>query len=66
MPDVDRSLSALAPALAEIVRSAGDVALKTFRQPLRQWIKGESSPVSEADIAVNEFLRGVVARSTGE
>ena len=57
MPDVDRSLSALAPALAETVRAAGDVALKTFRQPLRQWIKGESSPVSEADIAVNEFLQ---------
>ena len=56
MPDVDRSLSTLAPALAETVRAAGDVALKTFRQPLRQWIKGESSPVSEADIAVNEFL----------
>ena len=56
MPDVDRSLSALAPALAETVRAAGDVALRTFRQPLRQWIKGESSPVSEADIAVNEFL----------
>ena len=56
MPDVDRSLSALAPALAETVRAAGDVALKTFRQPVRQWIKGESSPVSEADIAVNEFL----------
>ena len=57
MPDVDRSPSALAPALAETVRAAGDVALKTFRQPLRQWIKGESSPVSEADIAVNDFLR---------
>ena len=57
MPDVDRSLSALAPALAETVRAAGDVALRTFRQPLRQWIKGESSPVSEADIAVNDFLR---------
>jgi myo-inositol-1(or 4)-monophosphatase len=54
--DVDRSIDALAPALAETVRAAGDVALKTFRQPLRQWIKGESSPVSEADIAVNEFL----------
>ena len=57
MPDVDRSLSAMAPALADTVRAAGDVALRTFRQPLRQWIKGESSPVSEADIAVNDFLR---------
>ena len=55
MPDADRS--ALAEALADAVRAAGDVALRTFRQPLRQWIKGESSPVSEADIAVDEFLR---------
>jgi myo-inositol-1(or 4)-monophosphatase len=47
----------MALALAETVLAAGDVALRTFRQPLRQWIKGESSPVSEADIAVNEFLR---------
>jgi myo-inositol-1(or 4)-monophosphatase len=57
LPDVDRSPSALAPALAETVCAAGDVALKTFRQPLRQWIKGGSSPVSEADLAVNEFLQ---------
>ena len=28
-----------------------------FRQPLRQWTKGASSPVSEADIAVDDFLR---------
>ena len=55
MPDADRS--ALAQALADAVRAAGDIALRTFRQPLRQWIKGESSPVSEADIAVDEFLR---------
>ena len=55
MQDADRS--ALAQALADAVRAAGDIALRTFRQPLRQWIKGESSPVSEADIAVDEFLR---------
>jgi myo-inositol-1(or 4)-monophosphatase len=55
LPDGDRS--ALAQALADAVRAAGDIALRTFRQPLRQWTKGESSPVSEADIAVNDFLR---------
>jgi len=48
----------MAGALADAVRAAGDVALRTFRQPLRQWTKGAtSSPVSEADIAVNDFLR---------
>ncbi|MGH6767493.1 MAG: 3'(2'),5'-bisphosphate nucleotidase CysQ [Xanthobacteraceae bacterium] len=43
--------------LAAAVREAGALALKTFRGPLRQWIKGQSSPVSEADIAVDELLR---------
>ncbi len=39
--------------LAAAVREAGALALKTFRGPLRQWIKGKSSPVCEADIAVD-------------
>jgi myo-inositol-1(or 4)-monophosphatase len=43
--------------LAAAVREAGALALKTFRAPLRQWIKGASSPVCEADIAVDELLR---------
>jgi myo-inositol-1(or 4)-monophosphatase len=43
--------------LAATVRQAGALALKTFRTPLRQWIKGASSPVSEADIAVDAMLR---------
>jgi len=43
--------------LAAAVREAGALALKTFRSPLRQWIKGQSSPVSEADIAVDALLR---------
>jgi myo-inositol-1(or 4)-monophosphatase len=43
--------------LKAAVREAGALALKTFRSPLRQWIKGKSSPVSEADIAVDALLR---------
>jgi myo-inositol-1(or 4)-monophosphatase len=39
------------------MREAGALALRTFRAPLRQWIKGSSSPVCEADIAVDKFLR---------
>jgi myo-inositol-1(or 4)-monophosphatase len=54
--------------LAAAVREAGALALKTFRGPLRQWTKGKSSPVSEADIAVDELLRerlGAVAATHG-
>lgn len=42
--------------LAAAVREAGALALTTFRSPLRRWTKGESSPVSEADIAVDGLL----------
>ncbi|MCC6890630.1 MAG: 3'(2'),5'-bisphosphate nucleotidase CysQ [Hyphomicrobiales bacterium] len=43
--------------LVAAVREAGALALKTFRGPLRQWIKGKASPVCEADIAVDALLR---------
>jgi myo-inositol-1(or 4)-monophosphatase len=43
--------------LAAVVREAGTLALKTFRGQLKSWIKGKSSPVSEADLAVDALLR---------
>jgi len=61
LPAADRNWAAVAETLADAVRAAGDVALRTFRQPLRQWTKGASSPVSEADIAVDAFLRARLA-----
>jgi myo-inositol-1(or 4)-monophosphatase len=42
--------------LKEIVRDAGRLALSMFRTELKNWTKGVSSPVSEADIAVNDLL----------
>ncbi len=42
--------------LKETVREAGALALSLFRTELREWTKGSSSPVSEADIAVNELI----------
>jgi myo-inositol-1(or 4)-monophosphatase len=43
--------------LAAAVREAGALALGKFRSPLKVWMKGSSSPVCEADIAVNELLQ---------
>ena len=43
--------------LIAAVSEAGSDALSRFRRPLRSWIKGKSSPVSEADIAADEILR---------
>jgi myo-inositol-1(or 4)-monophosphatase len=46
----------LCDPLAAILREAGDLALTASKGPIRQWIKNESSPVCEADIAVNDLL----------
>jgi myo-inositol-1(or 4)-monophosphatase len=42
--------------LKETVREAGSLALSLFGTELKNWTKGASSPVSEADIAVNRLL----------
>jgi myo-inositol-1(or 4)-monophosphatase len=44
-------------ALAVTLRAAGAIALRTFQAPVKSWLKEQSSPVSEADIAVDNFLR---------
>jgi myo-inositol-1(or 4)-monophosphatase len=46
----------LSERLSNAVREAGELALKTFRGTLKSWTKGKDSPVSEADIAVNDLL----------
>lgn len=57
MPGSDRNTDALAEPLAAIMREAGALALRTFKsQSLKTWTKDASSPVSEADIAVDRFL----------
>ncbi len=44
--------------LAAAIRDGGAIALKFFRGTFKSWTKGKSdSPVSEADIAVNDLLR---------
>ena len=45
-----------AALLRDTVREAGLLALSLFRTELKNWTKGASSPVSEADIAVNDLL----------
>ena len=49
---------ALREPLATVMRTAGDIARATARGPFKHWTKGaDRSPVTEADIAVNELLR---------
>ena len=56
--------AALADELGLALREAGQVALKYFRGTIKSWTKGHDSPVSEADIAVDEFLRARLARES--
>lgn len=42
--------------LNDVAREAGDIALKFFRASNEVWMKKGNSPVSEADLAVNEYL----------
>jgi myo-inositol-1(or 4)-monophosphatase len=53
-----------AELLTDTVRQAGTLALSMFRTELRTWIKGASSPVSEADIAANDLLEHKLRAAT--
>jgi myo-inositol-1(or 4)-monophosphatase len=57
--DGTAKISARAAAQLDVaVRDAGSLALSMFGKPIKQWTKGpSSSPVSEADIAVDALLR---------
>ncbi len=49
--------------LEAIVREAGALAASTFRgEHLKSWTKAGDSPVTEADIAVDHFLRERLTR----
>jgi myo-inositol-1(or 4)-monophosphatase len=53
-----------AELLKTTVREAGALALSLFRTDLKNWTKGASSPVSEADIAVNNLLEARLRAAT--
>ncbi|MGF1605543.1 MAG: inositol monophosphatase family protein [Rhodothalassiaceae bacterium] len=43
--------------LVDAVRGAGAIALHYFNRKLRVWEKAKNNPVTEADIAVNRYLK---------
>ena len=53
-----------AELLTDTVREAGALALSLFRTELKNWTKGASSPVSEADIRVNDLLESRLRSAT--
>jgi myo-inositol-1(or 4)-monophosphatase len=60
----DNVLTRDAALLADTVREAGALALSLFRTELKNWTKGASSPVSEADIRVNDLLESKLRSAT--
>jgi myo-inositol-1(or 4)-monophosphatase len=62
----DADIAGDAELLTQTVREAGALALSMFRIEIRQWTKGQSSPVSEADIAVDELIRKRLQPATSD
>ncbi len=60
----ETTLTRDAALLTATVREAGALARSMFRTELKKWIKGASSPVSEADIAVNDLLEARLRAAT--
>jgi myo-inositol-1(or 4)-monophosphatase len=55
--------SELLSGLEDVMRAAGDLARATASRGFKHWTKGhDRSPVSEADIAVNDLLRERLTR----
>jgi len=61
LPDVDPSHAADLALLAAVAREAGELALGFFRRDPTVWHKSGGSPVSEADLAVDELTRSRLA-----
>jgi myo-inositol-1(or 4)-monophosphatase len=59
-----RDMTRDAALLTDTVREAGALALSLFRTELKNWTKGASSPVSEADIRVNDLLESRLRSAT--
>src|SRR6201989_682112 len=58
------SLARDAELLKTTAREAGALAPSLVRTDLKNWTKGASSPVSEADIAVNDLLEARLRAAT--
>ena len=59
MPAADSSLLSAAdvPLLVDAARAAGEIALSFFRRDPKVYTKTDQSPVTEADLAVDAYLR---------
>ena len=61
MPGNDRGPND-AELLDRAVREAGEIALRYYNSSARSWDKCDGSPVTEADLAVDEFLKSALLK----
>jgi myo-inositol-1(or 4)-monophosphatase len=66
LPAGESDLTREAALLLKIVRDAGALALRMRGGDLKTWTKGASSPVSDADIAVNDLIEKRLRTATPE
>ena len=57
MPERDLAL------LTEAARAAGEVALRYWKNAPKAWDKADTSPVTEADLACNDLIQGILRRA---
>lgn len=57
MPERDLAL------LTEAARAAGEVALRYWKNAPKAWSKSDASPVTEADLACNDLIQGILRRA---
>ena len=57
MPEHDLAL------LTEAARAAGEVALRYWKNAPKAWDKADASPVTEADLACNDLIMGILRRA---
>lgn len=60
---LDLPLAADLDLIRDAAREAGVIAMQHFRSDPEVWMKGGRSPVSAADIAVDDFLRHTLLRA---
>lgn len=49
--------------LTEAARAAGEVAMRYWRNAPKSWDKSDASPVTEADLACNDLIQGILRRA---
>jgi myo-inositol-1(or 4)-monophosphatase len=57
LPDAELATRDDLALLKDAAREAGEIAMRYFKRSPEVWMKGGRSPVSEADYAVDKFLR---------